>query len=148
MLRINVGIPRNFICIHSALCTIECFLRKLFYVGLASGIVDYGVIFSSFGLCSLKTFEQRSGEGEAVIIGIVKAFGNYDIHGSVFAWRSVSQVVGGRGAVAMWDANVHQYEMAGFIVRSWFARLIRRVISGTFSAGGRGSSMVGDVEAA
>jgi len=60
---------------------------------------------------------------QAVVIGIVKLFGQYLVHDPVFACpQRVS--LPSHSFDGLWHkGSLHQYVMAGLIWRNWFARL-------------------------
>ena len=64
-------LPGHLVGSQYLLGAIEGFLRKLFDVGLASGVIDDGIIVCALVLRCLKALDQRLCKGKGIVVCIV-----------------------------------------------------------------------------
>lgn len=143
----RLHVPRDLVGPQGPLGSTKCFLSKLLDVCLAGSVIHDGLVICALGLGCLQALNQAFCVCEAIVVGGVEALGNDLVDRMVLAWGRCQHVLflGRFMAIRMSrmrERSLHQYAMAGLIVRSWFARLINRLTSGILRGGGRGSALM------
>lgn len=85
-------LARDFVGAEHHLGTVEGILGELLDVGLASGVVDDGVVGSVLGLCSLEALDEGAGVVEGGIVDRVEGLADDDVDGVVFAYMGQVRV--------------------------------------------------------